>query len=309
MCWIQRCDLLARPPSRELPVLARQRQERILHEVDRHGGSRVSELVEILGVSDMTVRRDIEALAEKGLVRKVHGGATSVGGRSADEPGFQVKSEMHPVEKSAIARTAAAMIDPGASIAISAGTTAYAVAHELRNVADLTVVTNSPRVAELLHDPSRDDLTVILTGGVRTPSDALAGPVAVAALRTLHVDTLVLGVHGIDERAGLTTPNLVEAETNRALIAAARRVLVVADHSKWGIVGLSTIATLDQVDVLVTDAALDPPAPRRVSQLVAQLVIAPAPPAPAAPAAAPAPATEPARQPTPAAQHAAPART
>ena len=203
-------------------MLARQRQERILHEVDRHGGSRVSELVDILGVSDMTVRRDIEALAEKGLVRKVHGGATSVGGRSADEPGFQVKSEMHPVEKSAIARTAAAMIDPGASIAISAGTTAYAVAHELRNVADLTVVTNSPRVAELLHDPSRDDLTVILTGGVRTPSDALAGPVAVAALRTLHVDTLVLGVHGIDERAGLTTPNLVEAETNRALIAAAQ---------------------------------------------------------------------------------------
>ena len=293
-------------------MLARQRQERILHEVDRHGGSRVSELVEILGVSDMTVRRDIEALAEKGLVRKVHGGATSVGGRSADEPGFQVKSEMHPVEKSAIARTAAAMIDPGASIAISAGTTAYAVAHELRNVADLTVVTNSPRVAELLHDPSRDDLTVILTGGVRTPSDALAGPVAVAALRTLHVDTLVLGVHGIDERAGLTTPNLVEAETNRALIAAARRVLVVADHSKWGIVGLSTIATLDQVDVLVTDADLDPTARRTVSQQVGQLVIAPAPAptAPAAPAASSAAATEPAsRQPTAASGHAAPART
>jgi DeoR/GlpR family transcriptional regulator of sugar metabolism len=272
-----------------MSVLARQRQERILHEVDRHGGSRVSELVEILGVSDMTVRRDIEVLAEKGLVRKVHGGATSVGGRSADEPGFQVKSEMNPVEKSAIARTAAAMIDPGASIAISAGTTAYAVAHELRNVADLTVVTNSPRVAELLHDPSRDDLTVILTGGVRTPSDALAGPVAVAALRTLHVDTLVLGVHGIDERAGLTTPNLVEAETNRALIAAARRVLVVADHSKWGIVGLSTIATLDQVDVLVTDADLDATARRTVSQQVGQLVIAPAPTTPPAPARSPSP--------------------
>ena len=236
-------------------MLARQRQERILHEVDRHGGSRVSELVDILGVSDMTVRRDIEALAEKGLVRKVHGGATSVGGRSADEPGFQVKSEMHPVEKSAIARTAAAMIDPGASIAISAGTTAYAVAHELRNVADLTVVTNSPRVAELLHDPSRDDLTVILTGGVRTPSDALAGPVAVAALRTLHVDTLVLGVHGIDERAGLTTPNLVEAETNRALVASARHVCLLADSSKWGTIGLSTFADLADVDLFVTDNA------------------------------------------------------
>jgi len=80
-------------------VLARQRQEAILEEVDRNGGARVSELVDILGVSDMTVRRDIEALAAKGLVMKVHGGATAVGGRSADEPGFRVKSEMNPVRR------------------------------------------------------------------------------------------------------------------------------------------------------------------------------------------------------------------
>jgi DeoR/GlpR family transcriptional regulator of sugar metabolism len=258
-------------------VLARQRQERILREVDRHGGARVSELVEILGVSDMTVRRDIEALAERGLVVKVHGGATAVSDRSADEPGFQVKSEMNPVEKSAIARAAAALIKPGASVAISAGTTTYAVAHELRTLAGLTVVTNSPHVAELLHDPARDDLQVVLTGGVRTPSDALVGPVADAALAKLHVDTLILGVHGIDEHAGLTTPNLVEGETNRALMSAARRVVVVADHSKWGVIGLCTIATLDEVDVLVTDADLSPEARRTVSQQVGQLVVAPQP--------------------------------
>lgn len=256
-------------------MLARQRQEHILREVDRHGGVRVSELVGVLGVSDMTIRRDIEALAGKGLVVKVHGGAAAVGGRSADEPGFSVKSEMNPLQKSEIARTAAGMVRPGASVALSAGTTTYAVAHELRGVTNLTVVTNSPRVAELLYDPARDDLTVVLTGGVRTPSDALAGPVAVATLQALHVDTLILGVHGIDERAGLTTPNLVEAETNRALIACSRRIIVVADHTKWGIVGLSTIATLDQVDVLVTDAELDEEARRTVSQQVGQLVIAP----------------------------------
>jgi DeoR/GlpR family transcriptional regulator of sugar metabolism len=256
-------------------VLARQRQERILREVDRHGGARVSELVEILGVSDMTVRRDIEALAERGLVVKVHGGATAVTDRSADEPGFQVKSEMNPVEKSAIARAAAALIKPGASVAISAGTTTYAVAHELRTLPGLTVVTNSPHVAELLHDPTRDDFQVVLTGGVRTPSDALVGPVADAALATLHVDTLILGVHGIDEHAGLTTPNLVEGATNRALMSAARRVVVVADHSKWGVIGLCTIATLDEVDVLVTDADLSPEARRTVSQQVGQLVVAP----------------------------------
>jgi len=255
-------------------VLARQRQEAILREVDTSGGARVSELVDILAVSDMTVRRDIEALAAKGLVVKVHGGATAVGGRSADEPGFHLKAEMNPVQKSAIARVAAGLIPPGASIAISAGTTTYAVAQALLNVPNLTVVTNSPQVADLMHNAQRDDLTVVLTGGVRTPSDALAGPVAEATLRSLHVDTLILGVHGIDEEAGLTTPNLIEAATNRALIATARRVIVVADHSKWGIVGLSTIATLDQVEVLVTDAELDEVARRTVSEQVGQLIVA-----------------------------------
>jgi DeoR/GlpR family transcriptional regulator of sugar metabolism len=253
-------------------VLAQQRQEAILREVERVGGARVSELVDLLGVSDMTVRRDIEALAVNGLVMKVHGGATAVVGRSAEEPGFHVKSEMNPRQKSAIARVAAGLIAPGSSIAISAGTTTYAVAHELVNVPNLTVVTNSPRVADLLHNPQREDLTVVLTGGMRTPSDALAGPVADATLRSLHVDTLILGVHGIDQVAGLTTPNLIEAATNRALIASARRVIVVADHSKWGIIGLSTIATLDQVDVLVTDSELDCEARRIVSEQVGQLI-------------------------------------
>jgi DeoR/GlpR family transcriptional regulator of sugar metabolism len=181
---------------------------------------------------------------------------------------------MNPIQKSAIARVAAGLISPGASIAISAGTTTYAVAYELLQVPNLTVVTNSPRVADLLHNAQREDLSVVLTGGVRTPSDALAGPVADATLRSLHVDTLILGVHGIDHVAGLTTPNLIEAATNRALIATARRVIVVADHSKWGIIGLSTIATLDQVDVLVTDADLDDVARRMVSEQVGQLIVA-----------------------------------
>lgn len=255
-------------------VLARQRQELILRQVERIGGVRVSELVNTLGVSDMTVRRDIEVLAADGLVLKVHGGAAAIAGRSADEPGFGVKSELNPAAKSAIARVAAGLISPGSSIAISAGSTTYAVAQALLSVPDLTVVTNSPRVADLMHNAQRKDLTVVLTGGVRTPSDALAGPVADAALGSLHVDTLILGVHGIDQVAGLTTPNLLEAETNRALIATARRVIVVADKGKWGVIGLSTFATLDQVDVLVTDAGLDAEARRILRERVGYLIAA-----------------------------------
>jgi DeoR/GlpR family transcriptional regulator of sugar metabolism len=255
-------------------MLARQRQEAILREVDRTGGVRVSELVDILGVSDMTVRRDIEVLATSGLVLKVHGGAAAVVGRSADEPGFQVKSGLNPGPKSAIARVAAGLISPGSSIAISAGTTTYAVARELLTVPDLTVLTNSPRVADLLHNAQREHLTVILTGGVRTPSDALAGPVADATLGSMHVDTLILGVHGFEPVAGLTTPNLIEAATNRALIATARRIIVVADSSKWGVIGLSTFATLGQVDVLVTNAGLDAEARRMIGEQVGQLIVA-----------------------------------
>lgn len=255
-------------------MLARQRQEAILREVDRTGGVRVSELVDILGVSDMTVRRDIEVLATSGLVLKVHGGAAAVVGRSADEPGFQVKSGLNPGPKSAIARVAAGLISPGSAIAISAGTTTYAVAQELLNVPDLTVLTNSPRVADLLHNAQREHLTVILTGGVRTPSDALAGPVADATLGSMHVDTLILGVHGFEPVAGLTTPNLIEAATNRALIATARRIIVVADSSKWGVIGLSTFATLGQVDVLVTNAGLDGEARRMIGEQVGQLIVA-----------------------------------
>jgi DeoR/GlpR family transcriptional regulator of sugar metabolism len=159
-------------------------------------------------------------------------------------------------------------------VALSAGTTTHAVASALLTVPRLTVVTNSLRVAEVLHESPRDDLTVVLTGGERTPSDALVGPVAVEALRRLHVDWLLMGVHGMDAEAGFTTPNLVEAETNRALVASARRVAVVADNSKWGVVGLSTIATLDEVDVVVTDGGLEEDARKILQSSCARLVLA-----------------------------------
>ena len=256
-------------------VLASQRQDRILEQVAVHGAARVSELVELLGVSDMTVRRDIDALAGRGLVARVHGGVTAAGGRSAEEPGFVAKSTLQITEKVAIAREAVRLVEPGAAVAISAGTTTYEVARLLRHVERLTVVTNSIPVAQLLHEEQPADMTVILTGGIRTPSDALVGPVAVQALEGLHVDWLFMGVHGFDVRAGLTTPNMVEGDTDRALIACARQVVVTADSSKWGVVALTTIAGLDEVDVLVTDSGLPPGAHDVLGERVDRLVVAP----------------------------------
>ncbi len=256
-------------------MFAQQRHARILDEVRATGAVRVSDLVDELGVSDMTIRRDISHLARKGLVARVHGGATAVTGRSAEEPAFAVKSGLQTTEKAGIAAAAAGLVAPGDSVALSAGTTTYAVALELRQVPDLTVVTNSLPVGDSMNSTPRADRTVILTGGIRTPSDALVGPVAVATLRSLHVDWLFLGVHGFDERAGFTTPNLVECETNRALIASARQTVVVADSTKWGVVGLSSMARLGEVDVLVTDDGLDLDAQRGLRSRVRQLILVP----------------------------------
>jgi DeoR/GlpR family transcriptional regulator of sugar metabolism len=214
------------------------------------------------------------------MLEKVHGGAVPVMETSTHEPGFEAKSGLEPTAKEDIARAAAQLVTPGSAIALSGGTTTYALAQQLVDVPDLTVVTNSVRVADVFHaaqrsaGPSQGAATVVLTGGVRTPSDSLVGPVADQAISTLHFDVLFLGVHGISAEAGLSTPNLAEAETNRRLVQAARRVVVVADHTKWGTVGLSSFATLDQVDTLVTDAGLPAEARAQVSEHLRRLVVA-----------------------------------
>ncbi|MFE5614802.1 DeoR/GlpR family DNA-binding transcription regulator [Streptomyces sp. NPDC056470] len=265
-------------------LLAEQRRALILDEVRRRGGVRVNELTRRLNVSDMTIRRDLDALARQGVVEKVHGGAVPLVETSSHEPGFEAKSALELGAKEEIARTAARMVAPGSAIALSGGTTTFALAQHLLEVPDLTVVTNSVRVADVFHaaqpvgaagEAGRPGAaTVVLTGGMRTPSDALVGPVADQAIRSLHFDVLFLGVHGISVEAGLSTPNLAEAETNRRLMRSARRVVVVADHTKWGTVGLSSFARLDEVGTLVTDAGLSPQTRAEMAEHLPDLVVA-----------------------------------
>jgi DeoR/GlpR family transcriptional regulator of sugar metabolism len=200
---------------------------------------------------------------------------------SAAEPGFEMKSHQEQPEKDGIAQRAATLVTPGGAIGIGAGTTTWALARLLVDVPNLTVVTNSVPVADILHNARRPDHTVVLTGGIRTRSDALVGPVAVSVIRSLHLDLLFLGTHGMDGRGGLTSPNLMEAETNRAFIEATRRLVVVADHTKWGVVGLSSFARLDEVDVLVTDSRLDDGARPVLDEAVGELVLVEVPERPA----------------------------
>lgn len=255
------------------PSLAQQRHERIVSQVRRSGAARVAELAQQLDVSEMTVRRDLDALHDAGLVVKVHGGATVRYEHSTDEPGFEAKLSRNIDEKQAIAASAAVLTGPGSAIGITAGTTTAQLAAELVTVPNLTVVTNSIRVADVFHAQERPDRTVVLIGGERTPSDALVGPVAVAALTTFHLDTVFMGVHGMDERAGFTTPNLREAETNRAFVDAASELVVLADHTKWGVRGLTTMASLDAAAVVVSDDLLGEHARSVLTEQVGRLIL------------------------------------
>src|SRR3954471_9188110 len=258
----------------EAAMLAGQRQQLIADEVRRRGAVRVSELTDLLAVSDMTIRRDLDVLPSAGVLEKVHGGATAPGVPSTDEPGFEAKSHRQLDEKEAIAKKASTLVEAGQAIAVNAGTTNWRLVHHLLHVPALTVVTNSIQVASVLHREGRRDLTVVLTGGVRTPSDALVGPVAVTALRSLHVDLLFMGVHGMSSDAGFTTPNLLEAEANQALIGSARRVVVVADHTKWGVRGLSRIAELSAADTIISDAGLGQAARAAITDAGIELILA-----------------------------------
>jgi len=255
-------------------VLAHLRRERIFAELQSKGGARLTELSKSLGVSEMTVRRDLDALQRDGLIERVHGGAI-LAQLGSEEPGFTQKVQRQQAEKAAIGEVAAQMVKPGMAVALSAGTTTWALATRLSKVDGMTVVTNSMDVWSELQR-SNHGTTVILTGGDwRTPSGAFVGPTADSAIRSLYFDVLFLGVHGLHPVAGLTTPNISEAETNRLLISRCRRLVVVADHTKWHTTALCTVAPLSAVDTLVTDDGLPDDARQQVESYIGQVLIAP----------------------------------
>jgi DeoR/GlpR family transcriptional regulator of sugar metabolism len=260
--------------GRGAQTLASVRRERILESLRVAGAVSLSELAELLAVSDMTIRRDLEALHREGLIERVRGGAV-LPQRGTDEPGFDMKLSRQAREKRAIADLAATMVRSGAAVGLSAGTTTWALARRLVTTAGITVVTNSMNVWGELQHRDRDGPSTILSGGeFRTPSDALVGPTADITLRSVYVDILFLGVHGLHPVAGLTTPNPSEAETNRTFIARARRLVVVADHTKWQTSALCTMAELEAVDTLITDDGIGSDARQELAARVGDVKVA-----------------------------------
>src|ERR1700738_1600647 len=231
-----------------------ERRDRILDRLRTSGSVLVTDLASDLATSEMTIRRDLKALGAEGLLRRIHGGALLVSSR-AYEPTFREKSGQFVEEKRRIGAAAAALVESGDTVILSPGTTTMEVARHLSGLRNLTVVTSAVNIAaELAPDP---DIDVVVTGGhLRGTTYALVGSLAEETLRGLHVNKLFLGGNGLTVGHGLTTPDLSVATTDRALLRAAERAIITADHSKIRRPPPCQTAPTENINVLVTDRGI-----------------------------------------------------
>jgi DeoR family transcriptional regulator, aga operon transcriptional repressor len=235
-------------------MLIGERRQHILGLLQNQGRVLVNELSEVLGISQITIRKDLDYLESKGLVQRTHGGALPVSAGAMFDPSLQEKQKQHSQEKQRIAAAAAKLVQEGQCVMLDSGTTTTAVALALRRFAHLTVITNAINIAA---DLAGTDFDVILTGGtLRKNSFSLVGPLAEDVLGEMHADLLFLGVDGFDLEIGLTTPNVLESRVNRAMVKAAKTVIVVCDSTKFHRRSLSRIVPPTSVHSIITDRGL-----------------------------------------------------
>lgn len=242
--------------NRQEPTLfAEQRQQRIVEQARQAGRVDVAELAAELAVTPETVRRDLTALERQGVLRRVHGGAIPVE-RLGFEPGLAARDAVRRAEKERIAKAALSELPVEGSILLDAGTTTARLAEVMPVNRDLIVVTNSLPIALSLS--VRPGLTVRLVGGrVRGRTQAVVDDWALRVLGDTYVDVAFVGTNGISVERGLTTPDPAEAAVKQAMLAAARRVVVLADHTKVGAAHFARFGGLREVAVLITDSGLD----------------------------------------------------
>jgi len=228
-----------------------ERRRKILELMHRDGRVLVKDLARHFKISQITIRKDLEILDTQGAVQRTHGGALPVQAGALLDPTLREKEKLHRKEKLRIAEAAAKMVEEGQSVLLDSGTTTTAIARALKDASRLTVITNSINIAAEL---AGTHVEVILTGGMlRKNSFSLVGPLAEQTLRQLSADILFLGVDGFDTRAGLFTPNLLEAQVNRAMIEISRRTIAVCDSSKFGRRSLCNIMPVSAVHEIITD--------------------------------------------------------
>lgn len=235
-------------------MYAAERQAEIARLALRDGRVEVAELATLFGVTAETIRRDLSALEERGRLRRVHGGALPVE-RLQVEAGLAERAASMAAEKERIAKAALPWVPETGSIAVDAGTTTAALAELMPGNCDLTVVTSSLPIGLTL--AAHPGLTVFTIGGrVRGRTLAQVDRWALRSLGETNVDVAFMATNGLSAERGLSTPDVAEAAVKEAMIASAGQVVLLADHTKYGVSCFSRFGTLTDVDVIITDSGL-----------------------------------------------------
>ena len=228
-----------------------ERQAQILDLLTRQGRLSVAEIVELFSISEATARRDLEALAGEGKLQRVHGGALLLH-QAPPEPPILQRAEWQTDEKKRIGKAAAELIKDDETVFLGSGTTVLEVARELKARKNLTVITNSLPVMNMLS--GLHGITVISLGGILRKSElSFIGHITEQSIRDLRADKVIIGIHAINLEHGLTNDYLAETMTDRAIFQMGQKVLLVADHTKFGLVSMSFVAPVEIVNTIVTD--------------------------------------------------------
>ena len=238
-------------------MLIAERRRRILEQVRLRGYASFRDLAEVVGISESTVRRDLRVMVDEGLLGATRGGATHVDHAVPDQPRGIPAADPMAAERRAIAKRAAELVEPASAILLGPGRTTTQLASCLPDSGPLTVITNSVPVTNALLDAEHIDL-VMVGGTLGRSIAAFVGPMTEQSLKGLRGAQVFISGEGVTVDRGLTTPNVFAAATDMALVAAARQVIVLADHTKLGRDTMCQTVPTQRIDVLITDSGADP---------------------------------------------------
>ena len=248
--------MTVRPSASPEDVFARERQEHIVRIVEEHGRARVADLAPLLRVSAVTIRKDLDMLEREHRIVRTHGGAIAVD-RSRPELSFEIRERLQADEKLRIGAAAAALVHDGESIVMDASTTALSVARHLKargGWSQLTVITNGLRLASDL--AGHPGIIVLMLGGrVRWEALSVVGQLGDGLFSRINVQKAFLGAAGFTIESGLADATDEEAQIKRSMVAAAREVIAIVDHTKWERAAFATFCPTDKISIVLTDDA------------------------------------------------------
>lgn len=248
-----------------------KRHQYILDKIKKEGHILVSDISKELSVSEVTIRKDLRGLEDKGLLFRNHGGASWENPYVSDKP-LSHKQQINTLEKSKIAKKAVSFIEENDVIILGSGTTVLSMVENLPVDKNLTVITSSLIVSSLLC--KYENIAVIQLGGdVRRSSQSTVGPISQHQLRLLSANKLFIGIDGLDVEFGISTSNTGEAYLNQQMIECSRKVYILSDHSKFGKRGLGKVCDLKEIDFLITDQKLNGDILKKLNEYGVQVVV------------------------------------